>query len=155
MTKRHLRLIAYSAALALTAPVAAQGTPLASGDFPIGGTYTGRLSCADCTAIETKLTLDDRGVNAGAGNGSFVMTERFIGGLLDGETSTLLGKWSTVHWVKNAEYTGRLKLQPTAHGALPAPRYFYCDHGRSLRPVDVNGIPLSNDPKVTLLRSGK
>lgn len=155
MTKRHLQRIAYSVAVALMAPVTAQGTPLAPGDFPMAGTYTGRLPCADCTAIETKLTLDDRGVNAGAGNGSFVMTERFVGGLLDGETSTLLGKWSTVQWVKNAEYTGRLKLQPIAHGALPAPRYFYCDHGRSLRPVDVHGIPLSADQKVTLLRNGK
>jgi uncharacterized lipoprotein NlpE involved in copper resistance len=118
----------------------------------MAGTYTGRLPCADCTAIDTKLTLDDRGVNAGAGNGSFVMTERFTGGLLDGETSTQLGKWWTVHWVKNAEYTGRLKLQAGAHGALPAPRYFFCDHGRSLRPVDAHGIPFSTDSSGTLRR---
>jgi uncharacterized lipoprotein NlpE involved in copper resistance len=131
---------------------AARATPLAPGDFGMGGTYAGKLACVDCKAIDTKIVLDDAGPNAGFGHGAYVMTERYIGGPLDGKTATTLGRWSTTHWVKDAGYTGILKLQALAHGALPVAQYFYCDHGRSLRPADQHGKPLPGRKNAILLR---
>jgi len=103
------------------------------------GKYIGVLLCADCAGVWTEVTLEDSGADWGEGSGTFVMTERFTGGAHGAANITTRGKWSTLNWVKNENYTGTIELRGgESDGHTRTPRHFYCDHGRSLRPLDDN-----------------
>ncbi len=142
----RVRTVHLAALLLLLATFGvAEGSALPPGEYGFAGHYVGVLLCSDCPGIWTDVTLTDFGPNWGGGHGSFVLIERFTGGQHAGETITLKGDWSVVDWAHNGNYTGTLELRPVKDGIGDdhALRYFFCDHGRSLRLLDQNrqGIP--------------
>ena len=121
------------------------------GQYPMGGKYVGVLPCAHCAGVWTEVTLIDPGPNLGSGFGTFVMTERFTGGVHGGATVTTRGLWSTVK--RDDNYTGTLELRgERLDGNEAAPRYFYCDHGNSLRMLDSARHELSDKKSAILQR---
>ncbi len=131
----------------------AQATALRRGDYPMGGKYAGILLCSDCAGVWTEVTLGDPGVNAGQGSGTYVMTERFTGGIHEGATIRTRGSWSTVEQDKVDAYTGTLELRGAKqNGETPAPRSFFCDHGRSLRLLKMDARVVTASDLVTLQR---
>jgi len=108
---------------------------LAAGEYPTAGKYIGVLPCADCAGIWTEIVLTDPGPNLGQGNGTFVTTERFTGGIHGGAIVTTRGSWSTVSWntIGRNDSVATLKLIGKGSGETVSPaRYFLCNHGLSL-----------------------
>lgn len=104
-------------------------------EYPIRGTYRGVLPCMDCVGVWTELILVDLGTNPfspGQGSGTFTMTERFTGGVHAGASIKTHGKWSTIEPDGFGAGTIELRVE-SSDPKPPAPRRFYCDHGRSLR----------------------
>lgn len=132
----------------------AHANALPNGEYGFGGRYLGVLVCDDCAGVWSDLILKDHGVNWGDGEGDFILVERFTGGAHTGETITLLGDWSAVHWERDRNYTGTLELRPFHLAGTPAPTpfYFSCDHGRSLSQLDANRQSLSPLKPATLDR---
>jgi hypothetical protein len=107
-------------------------TVMPVGDYSMRGTYAGILPCEDCAGIWTELTLNDMGVNTGVGKGTFLMTERYTGGIHGGAIVATQGSWLGAGVAQS--YTGDVTLDyVTPGGEDAAPIYFYCDHGRYLR----------------------
>lgn len=131
------------AIFALLCPCA-RAAALPAGEYPMDGHYEGVLPCSDCPGVWAEVTLVDNGPNLGNGSGTFVITQRFTGGKRGAATITTRGTWTTVDWVKDQDYTGTLELQPYPRD-LPsaAPRYFYCDHGRTLEPLNDQRQPIA------------
>lgn len=134
MNSSLVRVTICTVALALLGFARAEATLIPLGEYPMGGTYSGIVPCSDCAGIWTELTLNDTGVDAGQGKGTFVMTERFTGGVNRGDVVTERGSWSTVAWVQGQSFTGTVELRyAKPDGTDAPPLYFYCDHGRYLR----------------------
>ena len=51
------------------------------GGYGMEGRYLGSGVCRDCAGIWTEITLVDTGHDWGSGRGTFVMIERFTGGM--------------------------------------------------------------------------
>ncbi len=150
---RTVRTFGLGLALSLLTMWYAQATGLRFGDYPMRGEYAGVLLCSDCAGVWTEVTLDDPGVNAGQGSGTYVMTERFTGGIHGGSTVTTRGTWSTVDRDKVDPYTGTLELVGAErNGEVPARRMFFCDHGRSLRLLKMGDLAVAVSERVTLQR---
>jgi hypothetical protein len=126
---------------------------LPNGEFGMGGRYIGSVLCQDCAGVWTEITLVDFGPDWGSGSGSFVLIERFTGGVHGGAVVLSQGDWSTVDWIKGGNYSGTIELRPDHHdGASAAPRYFFCDHGRSLRILNQDRSSISANKPVELMR---
>lgn len=55
------------------------------------GTFKGNLPCADCSALETELTLTQK--DAATAEGTYTLTETYVG---KGDPLTSTGEWTTV-----------------------------------------------------------
>jgi len=147
------RILMIVIALIFFASNFAHASALPPGQYGMRGKYIGVLLCGDCAGVWTEVTLEDPGGNWGAGSGTFVMTERFTGGSHGAANLTTRGKWTTVDWVKNESYTGTIELRgDDLDGRTPPPRYFHCDHGRSLRLLDSNRDDLNSLKPIQLQR---
>ena len=132
MSSILLRITICTVALWLLAPGRVDATYSALGDYPMGGTYAGMLPCSDCGGIWVEVTLSDMGPDLGDGKGTFVMTQRFTGGVHGGTIVTTHGSWFGTF--TDPRYTGNIALIYTTPEGTQAPAlYFYCDHGRYLR----------------------
>jgi hypothetical protein len=139
--------------LLLSSLCAANASILPAGEYGMEGRYLGSVLCQDCAGIWTEITLIDTGPDWGSGNGTFVMIERFTGGVHGGATVLSQGDWSAVDWVKGADYTGTIELRPEKNGGSSAtPRYLFCDHGRSLRILNRDKSSISTLRPVKLER---
>jgi hypothetical protein len=126
--------------VALIVPMAAYATLIRDGDYDMRGKYQGLLFCSDCPGVWTEVTLEDNGTDLGNGRGTFVMTERYSGGVHRGETVVTTGTWSAIS--RDAWQTsGLLKLQDVTPDSQP--RYFLCDGGRRLRAASPEGTWLT------------
>ncbi|HEY1976890.1 MAG TPA: copper resistance protein NlpE N-terminal domain-containing protein [Candidatus Baltobacteraceae bacterium] len=111
------------------------------GDFPVDGKYAGVLVCADCAGVWTEVTLVDPSAG-GLGSGTFVMTERFTGGVHRGDSITTHGAWSIKF--EKEPFSGKMQLRPeSSHGKQLATRYFFCEGGRELDMLDARGLAVS------------
>jgi hypothetical protein len=54
---------------------------LPAGELQMDGHYLGSVLCRDCAGIWTEITLVDAGPAWGSGSGTFVVIERFTGGV--------------------------------------------------------------------------
>lgn len=127
-------LTALILSLATPAPASASGVP--DGDYEMRGTYVGVLLCSDCPGVWTELKLVDPGPNTGSGSGTFELHERYTGGVHGGEEIATSGTWTTLKFLDFS--TGTIKLVADTSQNRKT-RYFFCDHGRSLRLLDPSG----------------
>lgn len=150
-----MKTIAAIKAIALTAlflnlsvTASAQASLVPAGAYEIRGTYVGVLTCADCPGIWTELTLVDNGPNSGSGSGSFELHERYTGGVHGGSEVITHGTWTTLKFLDFS--TGTIKLVYDGDRQNRQVRYFFCDHGRSLRMLDAlaHEIPAPQDQLV-------
>lgn len=132
--RNWIALTALIVSLAIPESALASGVP--DGDYEMRGTYVGVLLCADCPGVWTELKLVDNGPNTGSGSGTFELHERYTGGVHGGREIVTGGTWTTLKFVDFS--TGTIKLAADS-GQKPKTRYFFCDHGRSLRMLDPSG----------------
>jgi len=131
------RLIALLFIFAMTIPLAARAALIRDGDYEMRGTYEGVLFCSDCPGVWTEVTLEDNGPDLGIGRGTFVMTQRYSGGVHRGNSVVTTGTWIAIS--RDAFGTsGLVKLQGT-YGDV-TPRYFLCEGGRRLRVAGAAGM---------------
>ncbi len=128
--------------------VVARATLIRDGDYEMRGKYQGVLFCSDCPGIWTQVTLEDNGPDLGVGHGTFVMTQRYSGGIHRGETVVTTGTWSAI---SRDEYmtSGLLRLLPARRDAKP--RYFRCEGGRRLSETNGGGMPLTTHLEQSML----
>jgi hypothetical protein len=124
---------------------------LPNGEYGMAGRYLGSVLCQDCAGVWMEITLVDTGPDWGNGSGTFVLVERFTGGVHGGATVLNQGNWRTVEWVKGGDYTGTIELQSEQPND-GSPRYFFCDHGRSLRVLNPDRSSISTLKPATLDR---
>jgi hypothetical protein len=134
MNLRLIRLVVCSFAFSLMTMGEANATAHGFDQYTMRGAYEGILPCSDCGGVWAKLILNDNGLNGGEGKGTFVMTERFTGGVRGGATVTIRGNWIEAGTTSGMAYIGNVELLPaTSEGKTPAPITFFCDQGRYLR----------------------
>lgn len=126
---------------------------LPNGEYGMDGFYVGSVLCQDCSGIWTEITLVDAGPDWVSGSGTFVLIERYTGGVHGGNTVISRGDWRTVEWVKGGDYTGTMELRPEKKdGNSATPSYLFCDRGRSLQILNQARSRISADKPITLPR---
>ena len=129
------KLVVVAVVSMMLMPAVVRATAMRPGDYEIRGTYEGVLFCLDCVGVWTQLTLEDSGPNIGIGRGTFVMSERFSGGVHKGETILTTGSWRAIS-LDDWGTSGLLELRGTTSSA---PRYFQCEGGRDLITAKADG----------------
>lgn len=148
---RAILIAALMLGLAACSPPAEQAktapppTPAAEppGESPVLGPFAGTLPCADCSGIRVLLTLIRK--DAGSAEGSYTMTETYIG---RGEPLLTKGEWTTL---RGGDDEVIYQLDPDKPDTG---RYFLKVDEQTIRALDGNMKPLPEGMPATLKVGG-